>query len=331
MTTTLLQALRLFNDALYSEVAPSTARWYISFDKAGKARGLLASLADELGGDTDITQIGATQLRHWRAAVFGRDTRYGEQRPEKKGGLSIATKRGYIRAVRRFFNWLMGEGLITTNPANRLKSPPMPDQDPKAIEADDFQAMLNAAKGSVRETAVLLFLADTGCRVAGLAGLRTKDLWLDERKAQVWEKGKGGNGKSRWVYFGQDTYVALCAWLAVRPTGKSDYVFLSLNTKGKLSENGVYQLLKRLAKKAGINGRFNPHSFRHAAARDWLNKGGNLGVVSQLLGHSNIAVTNDSYGRWLPSEMSLWHDRLSRFHHTTNEPAPVSRSELADI
>ena len=75
---------------------------------------------------------------------------------------------------------------------------------------------------------------------------------------------------------------------------------------GPLSGNGVYQMLQRLAKKAGVK-RFNPHSFRHAWARRALRNNLDLGSVSQILGHTSIKVTHEFYGFWDEGELPERH------------------------
>ena len=150
--------------------------------------------------------------------------------------------------------------------------------------------------------------------MGGLCDLRLSDLELEHQppRAMVREKGRGGK-KSRLVFCGPQTVAALYAWLAVRPDQDSgdDHVFLG--QRGPLSEGGVYQVLRRLAKKAGIGGRFNPHAFRHAFARGALENGMDLGSVSQLLGHSNINVTAEFYGRWTKDELGRRHAEFGWF------------------
>ena len=313
----LKDALLEFDNAIFGEVAPRTREWYFSVDDEGNFRGMLGSLLNELG-NVDVTEITITDLRNWRKKVFSRQTRYGGHRPQKDGELSPATKQGYIRALRRFFKWMTEEGIVENDLGQRMKLPPLPSQPPKAVDLADLEKLIKVAQESCsRDLAIVYFLADTGCRVGGLCSLTMDRLFLHERKAEVREKGRGGYGKSRWVYFGADTHHALVDYLAERPYDKGNTVFLG--RQGPLLSNGVYQILKRLAKKAGITGRFNPHAFRHAAARSWLRSGGNLSVVSQLLGHSSVLVTSQFYARWADNELQSWHNRLSPFNSANED------------
>ena len=284
----LLQAcLEDFEDARYGEIGEATLTWYMQ---------MLSSLG-ELYGDVPIEAMTPQQMQAWRRHVFQ--------------GVTINTRRGYITAVKVFFSWCIEAGYITTSPAARLRMPPLPDQEPKAISPEDRRKMLNAAT-THRDRAVLYFLADTGCRAEELCNLPFRDLALDSRRAYVYGKGKGGKGKGRWIFFSKHTRSVLAAYLRERSTIQpQDALFIGL--RGPLQYDGVYQLVKRVAEKAGVTKRHNPHSFRHAAARDWLQNGADLATVSQLLGHSDVGVTARYYGRWSISELSDWHNRVSPF------------------
>jgi integrase len=77
-----------------------------------------------------------------------------------------------------------------------------------------------------------------------------------------------------------------------------------------LSVSGVYRLLESLAKKGKVEGRFNPHAFRHGLARRLLKHQADMGTVSQLLGHEDIETTHLFYARWRPDELT---DRYNQF------------------
>jgi len=166
--------------------------------------------------------------------------------------------------------------------------------------------MLTAAKTSSapeRDYAIIAFLRDTGARVGGVATLTTRYIYLEQRRAIVQEKGRGGK-KERQVFFTSSTAQAIQNWLNVRPQANDDErLFL-------LTENGIYQVLKRIAQAAKISGRWNPHSFRHAFARRMLANGASIGIVIHLMGHSSVQVTLDFYGRFSNDELQEIYDRL---------------------
>lgn len=273
-------------------------------------------------GERPVDEITVDDLRRFSADLHGRMSRFDDHphRDEVPGGLAAASVAGYVRAVKRLFGFLAEEGKITRNPAERLNIPKLGRGEPKACRLEDFQKLLAATAGdsvvSRRDRALLLFLADTGCRVGGLCGLRLADVDLKRQIARLTEKGD----KTRWAPFSEPTREALQAWLAVRPDAPTDRVFVTLGVRVAtpwLSEDGVGEVLRRLKARCGIDGPVNPHSFRHAFAREYLQSGGDLGTLADLLGHSDVNVTWKFYAIFTGEELAAKHARhspIARLH-----------------
>lgn len=296
----LIEANAIFLASMKGVKSASTVKWY---------RQRLNSLSDFLGEETAIEGITVHQLRKWRGTISDRSTKYTGHptRAEETGGLSRITLHGYVRSVRRFFTWLVEEGLLTQNPASRFELPQLERRPKSGISDRDQSLMLELAKTqSLRDYAILMFVADTGCRAAGIAGLQIKDLDITRRRATVYEKGRGGNGKGRTVYFLPDTASALREWLSHRIRDSHDYVFSSAHGGG-LTSTGVYLIFKRIANEAGIKGKWSPHQWRHWRARKWAQGGMSLGIVSQLLGHTDVKVTSEYYGSFADADLQQAH------------------------
>lgn len=295
-------AIDEFRLALSGEKADRTVEWYL---------GKLNSLREFLN-DPPLDAITAKDLRLWREELCNRATRYENHplRRVEEGSLSPYTINGYIRAVRIFFNWTVEEGYIERSPAARLGFVRTPDENPKAVSPEDARKILEKAKEkSARDYAIVCFLADTGCRVGGLITLTFDRLDLEQKTAIVIEKHRGGQ-KARAVYFSDITAKAIRRYLQERPSEDLPYVFL--NVYGKpLTASAVHQILRRLARDAGVEGPYNPHSFRHAFARTLLEQGLDLGAVSQLMGHSDISTTHKFYARWEASALQRLHQEHS--------------------
>lgn len=295
-------AIQEFDLALIGVVAPGTRDLYLR---------RLRSLLDFLG-DVEIEQIAISDLRRWRTHLVERKERWVNTpyRPPAPGPLSPWTIHSYVRIARRFFKWLVEEGHLKQNPAARLKLPPLPEGPPRAITEEDLQRLLDAARGHARDYAVLCLLADSAARVGAIATLRLEDLDLENRRALVWDKGQGGRKKARYIYFSERTREALQQYLRVRPDDDSGYLFVSARGGG-LTPNAIYQMIRRLAKRAGVQGRCNPHAFRHGWVRGALRNGADLGTVSDILGHSSIEVTKRFYARWADDELQERHDKFT--------------------
>ncbi|MEA3337419.1 MAG: tyrosine-type recombinase/integrase [Chloroflexota bacterium] len=274
----------------------------------------LALLVDFMG-DRGLEEIVVGDLRRFVAYLRGREGRYvgHPNRDQIEGGLSIASVAGYVRAVKRLFNFLYEEEIIEANPARKLRTPKPGRGEPKAITADDFVRLLDATEGDSlvnrRDRALVLFLADTGCRVGGVVNLKTSEVDITKQVARVTEKGN----HTRVVPFSRTTGRALAAWLEVRPAVAYDHVFINLGNRGgaALTTNGVRQVLRRLKRRSGAKGPVNPHSFRHGFAREYLLNGGDLASLADLLGHRDVKTTWASYAIFRMDELCVKHGRHS--------------------
>lgn len=226
---------------------------------------------------------------------------------------SHENQRGHIRAMKALLSWAWQEYEMGGRcPADRIKIPASRWQTPNAIEIADVRLMLKACLHTpqgYRDRAILLFLTDTGCRAAGLLGLTPEDVDLTRRLATLREKGS----KERNVPFTIFTARAIREWLTHRPVGASQlFCAMRFGRHGtEMTYDGLRLLLNRLKRKAGIKGRVNPHSFRHAFARHYLSVGGDLATLSQLLGHSDVSTTANFYTRYSVDELSATHSRFS--------------------
>lgn len=283
----------------------------------GRSRRTVASYKEKLAhllsflGDVDVESITVDDLRRYIAFQMSEHVLFAGDPRQRVGTLSPFTVATRVRAIKRLFNFLEAEGRITANPTSRLKTLRPKRREPKGITSADVRALLATASGSdladVRDRAIILFLYDTGGRVGGLCGLRVDDVYMEAGLAVVSEKG----GKTRYVMFTSRTTEALAAWLAVRPTDRGDGVFVSLRHKRTLSPNGVWEMLRRRARQAGIEGAVNPHAFRHAFAREFLLDGGDLGTLSDILGHASVETTKSFYGIFTIQELQARHRQHS--------------------
>lgn len=259
-------------------------------------------------GNIKLEKIDIWELRKWQADI---NLKVETQK------LSIWSLHKHTRAVQRFFRWCVEEGFIEYSPADRLPLPKLPmGEAPKNISDENLEILLNAArKKNPRDYAIIRFLADTGCRRGGIAGLKLEDVNLDRFEAVVREKGH----KTRTVFYGQETANAMRKYLEARPKVESNRFFIG--RQGPLSDWGIRQVIRRLTQETGIKGRTNPHSFRHAWARRAIAKGMDLGRVSKILGHSDIRVTHLFYACWTQDELKSSHhvhDTMCKFDKTEN-------------
>ena len=236
-----------------------------------------------------------------------------------EGGLSLHTIRSTLVTARHFCKWLYQESYLPEDISSAIKVPTQPPMQPKAISAEVAIKLIEAALEfgedwqRARNTAILFLLRDTGCRVGGLTNALLPNLDLERRVLETTEKGKVIN-----LFFTEPTKHMIETWLEFRSTLQpvSDHLFIAKHTRGQLTRGGFTMMLRSLAQKAGIEDRRNPHSWRHAFARDFLLDGGEFTQLAELMHHSSIWVTFNYYARWNIKHLHTAHDAHSPIKNT---------------
>jgi integrase/recombinase XerD len=210
-------------------------------------------------------------------------------------GLSAATIRREVSAVRTYYGFLVGEGRLAADPSDRLASPRRGRVLPDTLSVAEIEALLTAPsiddRLAWRDRALLELGYGAGMRVSELCGLTTTDLLLSENLVRVFGKG----GKERLVPIGRSVIGAVSVYLhQVRPEidrGRSGGRVL-LNVHGRpLSRVGAWGVVKRAAARAGITKRVTPHTLRHSFATHLLEGGADLRAVQEMLGHADLSTT----------------------------------------
>jgi site-specific recombinase XerD len=183
-----------------------------------------------------------------------------------------------FRSLQQLFRWMLEEGEIERDPMERMRSPKVPEDPPAVLSDAELRALLRAAEGDRRDTAILRVFIDTGARLSEVANLRLKDVDLDDQTLTVMGKGE----RVRVLPIGAKTVKALDRYLRVqsRPTDRDA---LWIGGKGPMTPSGITQMLRRRATKAGI-GHINPHQFRHTFAHRWLAAEGQEGDLQEIAG-----------------------------------------------
>jgi integrase/recombinase XerD len=145
-----------------------------------------------------------------------------------------------------------------------------------------------------------------------VAGLKLQDVFLNDGYAFVTEKGN----KTRKVHFTPFTAHLLNKWLKERACLQTvgpldDHVFVNVKTGQGLTFWGIQLIFRRLKERAGVNGRVNPHSFRHFYGIRFMTKGGDSGILSKLMGHNNVQTTLDYYAIFRDDELHDLHEKHS--------------------
>jgi integrase/recombinase XerD len=210
-------------------------------------------------------------------------------------GLSAATIRREVSAVRTYYGFLVAEGRVPADPSDRLESPRLGRVLPDTLRVSEVEALLAAPHVDQplawRDRALLELGYGAGLRVSELCGLGITDLLLTENLVRVFGKG----GKERLVPIGRTVIGAVSVYIhQLRPEldrGASAGRVL-LNARGRpLSRVGAGGIVKRAAARAGIAKRVTPHTLRHSFATHLLEGGADLRAVQEMLGHADLSTT----------------------------------------
>jgi site-specific recombinase XerD len=208
------------------------------------------------------------------------------------GRRSAATANNRYRGLIAFFTWLTDEGEIASSPMARMKPPAIPQQPVPVPSTADVQTILKGCAGNDfedrRDTAIIRLFADSGIRLAELAGLRLDgddgpDLDLDSGMVRVLGKGR----RVRAASFGNRTAKAIDRYLRARAQHPDhDSPWLWLGRRGRMTPSGIRQMIWRRSDEAGVP-RMHPHSFRHFFSDQFLKAGGQESDLMALNGWSS--------------------------------------------
>jgi len=208
-------------------------------------------------------------------------------------GLSPATVARRSAALRRFFGFIVDEGLRSDDPSASLPRPGLERPLPRILDEGEVKAMFEvledkAASGeptAVRNLAILELLYGSGLRATELVSLPRGAL----RKGQPFLILRGKGDKERLVPISSRAEDAVEKWLEHVPR---DSLWLFPGGKRHLSRVRLFQIVRDIAGLAGISpDRVSPHVLRHAFATHLLSGGADLRVLQSLLGHADIATT----------------------------------------
>ena len=205
-----------------------------------------------------------------------------------RNNLTPSTITRKIASLKGFFKYLSFKRIIKTNPSNALNSPKLPKKLPKVLTITEVDKILQENL-SDRDYAIIELLYSAGVRVSELTELELKNIDLAQKTVKIFGKGS----KERIVPIGQRCCDCIRKYLKKRELIALKYnskPFLFLEEDGKkITRQKVYKIIHTLGN--GIDKNISPHTLRHSFATHLLERGADLRVVQELLGHSSIVTT----------------------------------------
>ncbi|CAN5601681.1 tyrosine recombinase XerC [soil metagenome] len=251
--------------------SPKTIRNYLDSGEQ------LATFLEAKGMPTAVEAITREHIEAFVVAVM-----------ERTSSSTAATR---FRALQQLFKWLAeDEGALGANPMARMKPPRLDEKQVAVIDEDSLRRLLKACEGRSfvdrRDAAVVRVLLSTGARVGELTGITMDDVDLDRRELRVMGKGR----RERSLPLSPKAAKVVIRYLRERarhPQADSPYLWIGL--RGRLTDSGVTQILRRRCEQAGIP-RVHPHQFRHSFSHLFLARGGNEHDLARLNGWSSLQM-----------------------------------------
>ncbi len=279
------ESLELFFQHLKFErnMSPHTLRNYAS--DLDQFRGFLLKI--EKRDDIPVEQIDRLTIREWMASLDA-------------GGSRKTTRARKLASLRTFFQFLVREGRLETNPAKLVATPRIDRKLPKHLSVEDAVRLIETPDTNTdlgrRDRAILEFLYATGIRVGELVGINMTDIDFRERMVRVTGKRK----KQRIVPFHEHALQALMHYLTLtRPTFLNECppaerdgraVFLH-RRGGRLTTRSVGRMIDKYIAQCADIYNISPHSLRHSFATHLLDQGADLRDIQELLGHARLSTT----------------------------------------
>ena len=210
--------------------------------------------------------------------------------------LNPRTQSRLISGLRSFFDYLIFENYLNSNPLEEIEAPKIGRKLPETISVNEIDLVISAIdlsqSNGERNRAIIETLYSCGLRVSELTTLKISDLFFDEGFIKVTGKGD----KQRFVPIGPLTQKYINLYKDhVRDYMKIEAAFkdiLFLNRRGRqLSRAMIFTIVKSLGEKAKIQKKISPHSFRHSFATHLLENGADLRSIQMMLGHESITTT----------------------------------------
>jgi site-specific recombinase XerD len=274
--------------------APKTIKNYRSFIKP-----FIAYCRNELGIE-DTLALTAIHIRSYLLTFKDRVKPY--------------TFHDYFRAIKRFFNWLVDEGILSISPMANMKPPRIPKTLIQPFRLEDLRTLLALCDDKtflgIRNKAIILIFLETGLRLSELATIQIQDIDFDRSVIKVMGKG----AKERVVAIQHKTQKAILHYLINR---KDTHPCLWVTEEHRpLTLRGIQIMIIRLGQRAGLkNVRCSPHTFRHTAATMCLDNGAGEFEVQAMLGHSTLTMTRRYVASLNSEKAAEAHKRFSPVEH----------------
>ena len=232
---------------------------------------------------THPSQVTHHLIRNWMVEMMNHD-------------LTARSINRKIATLRKYFKFLLQEGVITHNPASKINTPKIPKNLPVVVEdvkltqmLDDNEVFTNDFEGT-RDKLVIEMLFGTGMRLAELLGVKETDINIYEGTVKV----LGKRNKQRLIPINNELKLLIADYLVLKKNQNFDNNSLTLLVTNKGADaypKLIYLIVQKYLSHISTQNKNSPHVLRHTFATTLLNRGADLNAIKELLGHANLSAT----------------------------------------
>ena len=233
---------------------------------------------------THPSQITHHQVRNWMVEMMN----------HKIIARSINRK---IATLRKYFKFLLQEGIIEINPASKINTPKVPKNLPVIVEdvklaqmLDDNEIFTDDFKGR-RDKLVIEMLFGTGMRLSELLGVKDTDVNVYEGTIKV----LGKRNKERIIPVNHELKLLIAEYQELKKkqdfSGNNSLTLIVTDKGANAYSKLIYLIVQKYLSYISTQNKKSPHVLRHTFATSLLNRGADLNAIKELLGHANLSAT----------------------------------------
>ena len=202
-----------------------------------------------------------------------------------------------IATLRKYFKFLLQEGVIEINPASKINTPKIPKNLPVIVEDEKLTRMLDESEvfsndfAGVRDKLVIEMLFGTGMRLSELIGVKDSDINVYEGTIKV----LGKRNKERIIPVNNELKLLVAEYQELKKkqqfSGNNSSALIVTNKGAKAYSMLIYLIVQKYLSYISTQNKRSPHVLRHTFATSLLNRGADLNAIKELLGHANLSAT----------------------------------------
>ncbi|MFW6347589.1 MAG: site-specific tyrosine recombinase/integron integrase [Cyclonatronaceae bacterium] len=282
---------------------------------------------EELQSFKDITQITRFTIRAWMGHL-------------SDAGMAKSTIGRKISCLKSFFKYTFARGITEENPAARVSVPKKEKRLPTSIQQADisrmFDLMPSETDWDVQNRAIMELFYATGIRLSELVSINVRDVNMSSDFIRIMGKGS----KERYVPYGGSAREVLLQWIRLRrkyiatdaPEADKSALFLSKSGR-RIYTVAVQRMVRKCINRVMHTGKKSPHVLRHSFATHMMNKGADIRVIKELLGHAALTSTQiyvhtsvehlkSVYARAHPRQLPSGHSEEEETPKPPQKPSP---------